>query len=124
MEVRRFNLSSLLSVRCGIDFPWLAYRHLVDEALEPVPEFVDGIYWIDGTKDMVFGLRELARRPSGPHPGRSFLKPYVRPHVFAVFDRHDARPFVERYRKEAASAASASGRLVRRLGRRAAGRRG
>jgi predicted ATP-grasp superfamily ATP-dependent carboligase len=97
MEVNgRFNLSSLLMLRCGINFPALTYRHLVDGVVPDPIEQPEGIHWIDGTKDVAFGLPELAR-----HPARipAFVRPYREPHVFAVYDRGDPRPFVLRYRQ-------------------------
>jgi D-aspartate ligase len=96
MEVNgRFNLSSLLMLRCGINFPALAYRHLVhDEVPAPVDQ-PEGIHWIDGTKDVAYAIPELIRRP-----GRlsDFVGPYREPHVFAVWDRSDPRPLAMRYR--------------------------
>lgn len=97
MEVNgRFNLSSLLMLRCGINFPALTYRHLVDGTTPEPFEQPEGIHWIDGTKDLAFGVAELVR-----HPGRfpAFVRPYREPHVFAVYDRGDPRPFVLRYRQ-------------------------
>ncbi|HEY7523149.1 MAG TPA: hypothetical protein VH720_05760 [Candidatus Limnocylindrales bacterium] len=97
MEVNgRFNLSSLLMLRCGINFPAMTYRHLVDGAVPPPVEQQDGIHWIDSTKDVAFGLAELARHPSRI-PG--FVRPYREPHVFAVYDRRDPWPLVLRYRQ-------------------------
>jgi predicted ATP-grasp superfamily ATP-dependent carboligase len=96
MEVNgRFNLSSLLMLRCGINFPAIAYRHVMDDEPPQPIEQPEGIHWIDGTKDVVYAVPELARRPTRLG---AFVAPYVRPHVFAVFDRHDPRPLAVRYR--------------------------
>jgi len=96
MEVNgRFNLSSLLMLRAGINFPWLVYRQLMNGELpEPIDQ-AEGIHWIDGTKDIAYGIPELVRRPAGL---LDFVRPYARPHVFAVLDRRDPRPVVVRYR--------------------------
>ena len=112
MEVNgRFNLSSLLSERCGINFPWIAYRHLVMGEVEAaVADFREGVYWIDGTKDLVHGLPELVRRPWTI--GR-FVAPYRGEKVFAVLDRDDMRPLAKRY---ALLAADAVRTIRRRLG--------
>jgi predicted ATP-grasp superfamily ATP-dependent carboligase len=96
MEVNgRFNLSSLLMLRCGINLPAMAYRHLILGETPTGIEQPEGIHWIDGTKDLVYGLPELVRRPAGLP---AFIRPYREPHVFAVFDRSDARPLAVRYR--------------------------
>jgi predicted ATP-grasp superfamily ATP-dependent carboligase len=95
MEVNgRFNLSSLLMLRCGINFPAMAYRHLVLGEVPSPMDAPEGIHWIDGTKDIVYGVPELFRHPTGI---RAFVEPYRRPHVFAVLDRHDPRPLAVRY---------------------------
>ena len=116
MEVNgRFNLSSLLSERCGINFAWLAYRHLVTGELEPVDGYREGVYWVDGTKDWVYGVPELLRRRRSIG---DFLAPYTKPRVFAVLDRTDLRPFAARWGLLAAGAADGARRQVRRLLRR------
>jgi D-aspartate ligase len=97
MEVNgRFNLSSLLMLRSGINFPVMTYRHLVDGSVPDPIEQPEGIHWIDGTKDVVYAIPELVRRPTGIG---AFVGPYLRPHVFAVFDRRDPRPLAVRYRQ-------------------------
>ncbi len=94
MEVNaRHNLSSLLATRCGLNFPWMQYEHLVD-GLEPVQrDYEQGIYWIDVTRDMQ-NLRHYLRRPG--YSVRNFLEPYRRSHIFAVLDRHDVGPAATR----------------------------
>jgi D-aspartate ligase len=89
----RHNLSTLLAVRCGINFPWLHYRHL-GEGIEPQPmEFREGIYWIDLMRDVGFTAMYLTRERQ---PLASYFRPYISPHVFAIFDRKDLRPFLRR----------------------------
>ena len=123
MEVNgRFNLSSLLMLRCGINLPAMAYRHaMLGEAPAGV-EQPEGVHWIDGTKDLVFGLPDLVRNPTGVP---AFVRPYRQPHVFAVFDWHDARPLAVRYRALARRGYVRAARKVRRgLRRRRQARRG
>jgi predicted ATP-grasp superfamily ATP-dependent carboligase len=96
MEVNgRFNLSSLLMLRSGLNFPLMAYRHLLFGEVPGPPASQEAIHWIDGTKDIAYALPELVR-----HPTRvgAFIEPYRRPHIFAVLDRDDLRPFIVRYR--------------------------
>jgi predicted ATP-grasp superfamily ATP-dependent carboligase len=96
MEVNgRFNLSSLLMLRCGVNFPLMAYRHLLADEPPAATTAAEGVYWIDGTKDVVYAIPELVRRP---WEIGAFVAPYRRPHVFAVFDRHDPRPVAVRWR--------------------------
>ncbi|HEX6656404.1 MAG TPA: hypothetical protein VF153_09355, partial [Candidatus Limnocylindria bacterium] len=112
MEVNgRFNLSSLLMLRCGINVPALAYRHVMHGEVPRPIQAPEGLRWIDGTKDLMFGLPELARHPTSIG---SFIEPYRRPHVFAVYDRQDLRPLAVRYRHLLGRAAAAVGQ---RLGR-------
>jgi len=110
MEVNgRFNLSSLLMLRCGVNFPLMAYRHLLADEPPAATTAAEGVYWIDGTKDVVYAIPELVRRP---WEIGAFVAPYRRPHVFAVFDRHDPRPVAVRWRHLVARAIAS---LVRRL---------
>ena len=67
------------------------------EALPPR----EGVYWIDGTKDLFYGVPELLRRPATIG---SFLAPYAGEKVFAVLDRDDLRPLAKRYALLGASA--------------------
>ena len=83
MEVNgRFNLSSLLMLRSGINLPAMAYRYEVLGEAPASIEQPEGMHWIDGTKDLVYGwLPELVRHPAGLP---AFVRPYRQPHVFAV----------------------------------------
>jgi predicted ATP-grasp superfamily ATP-dependent carboligase len=94
MEVNaRHNLSSLLATRCGLNFPWIQYQHLVD-GIEPVQhDYEQGIYWIDVTRDLQ-NLRHYLGRPG--YSLGTFLEPYRHSHIFAVLDRHDIRPAATR----------------------------
>jgi predicted ATP-grasp superfamily ATP-dependent carboligase len=94
MEVNaRHNLSSLLATRCGLNFPWLQYQHLVDGLVPVQRDYEQGIYWIDVTRD-VQNLPHYLRRP-GYSIGH-FFEPYRRSHIFAVLDRHDVGPAASR----------------------------
>ena len=90
MEVNaRHNLSSLLATRCGLNFPWMQYRHLVNGIVPVQRDYQQGMYWVDVTRDLQNATHYLRR------PGYSlgeFIEPYRRPHVFAVLDRDDVRP--------------------------------
>jgi len=92
MEVNgRHNLSTALAVRCGIDFPWLQYRHLMYGAVPEAMRFEEGVYWIDLLRDVGYSVM---RRRSERYGLWDYLRPYVRRHVFAVPAWRDPAPFV------------------------------
>src|SRR5215207_2251687 len=94
MEVNaRHNLSSLLATRCGVNFPWLQYQHLVEGVVPAQRDYQQGIYWVDITRDLQH-LRHYLRRPG--YSLGEFLAPYRRRRIFAVLDAHDLRPAVAR----------------------------
>lgn len=95
MEVNgRHNLSSLLAVRSGVNFPWIEYRHLTEGEIPPSPTQEVGLYWIDLVRDL--GCVPGARREG--YSFGQYLRPYVRPHVFAILDLRDPKPFAARCR--------------------------
>ncbi len=85
----RHNLSGMLAVRCGINFPLLQYRHLMEGIAPSATGFQPGVYWIDLVRD----LRE-ARQAIRRDGLRSFTLPYRGHPVYAVGDLHDPKPFV------------------------------
>lgn len=94
MEVNgRHNRSSLLAVRCGINFPWLHYQHLEDGKLPFATDFQENVYWISMATDFGYSLKY--RRREG-YSLSQYIKPYLEPHVFAIFDLRDPTPFVKR----------------------------
>lgn len=94
MEVNgRHNRSALLAVRCGINFPWLEYQNLVAGKLVSQYFYPEGNYWIDEYQDIFSSLKFLR---SEKYSVRQYLLPYLRSHVFAVFDISDFRPFFKR----------------------------
>jgi D-aspartate ligase len=98
MEINaRHNLSGLLAVRSGINFPWIEYRHLMEGAEPSGSGFREGLYWIDFERD----LAQIGRIRREPHALRRFLRPYFHRHVFAVFDGLDPSPFFGRWAGEA-----------------------
>lgn len=115
MEVNgRHNLSSLLAVRCGVNFPLLQYRHLIEGITPTADGYEQGVYWIDLIRDMACNVRYLRREP---YRFRDYVEPYRRSHVFAIWDRHDPKPFFIRLANLIRSAFSSPDHR-RRLGRR------
>jgi predicted ATP-grasp superfamily ATP-dependent carboligase len=86
----RHNLSSSLAVRCGINFPWLEYTHLVNGKLPEKSDFDKGIYWIDTFRDVGYTLKHLRSEKYSP---AYYIRPYFGPRVFAIIDRRDPKPF-------------------------------
>lgn len=96
MEVNgRHNLSAQLAIRCGLDFPWIEYRHLVQGVLPQAGEsdYEVGVYWIDLVRHLGNSLKYFGQ--GSYRPGR-ILEPYLHPHVFATLDGRDPRPFLKR----------------------------
>lgn len=100
----RHNLSALLSIRCGLNFPWISYRHLTTGERPAAVDARTGLYWIDETEDLP---RSATRAGRDGRPLREMLRPWARDHVFAVYDRSDPAPLVT----------GALTRVAQRLGR-------
>ncbi len=89
----RHNLSMSLAVRCGINFPWLEYRHLVFGKPIVSAEFKKNICWIDLARD----IGHKVRSPGEEHyTFWQYVRPYLLPHVFAILDWRDMKPFVKK----------------------------
>lgn len=94
MEVNgRHNRSGLLALRCGINFPWIEYNHLVNGELATRQAFSSGIYWIDEMSDIVNSIKQ---RTKEKYSLNQLLRPYCSKHVFAVSDPRDIKPSIKR----------------------------
>lgn len=94
MEVNgRHNLSTLLAVRCGLNFPLLHYRHLVLGEEPKSAGYTEGRYWIDLVRDVGFSL---TFRNKEPYRFSDYLRPYLHHPVFAILSLRDPRPFLAR----------------------------
>lgn len=90
----RHNLSSMLAVRTGVDFPWIEYRHKVHGVLpERVEAFEEGRYWIDVLRDLGETLK--ARRAEG-YSVADYARPYLRSRCYADWSWRDPAPMVTR----------------------------
>jgi predicted ATP-grasp superfamily ATP-dependent carboligase len=89
----RHNLSGLLAVRCGVNFPLAQYRHLLHGELPRPASFTEGVYWTDLVRDAGYGLRYLLHER---HPPWAQLAPYLGRGCDAILDRSDLRPFLVR----------------------------
>ena len=98
----RHNLSTLLAVRSGVNFPVIHYRHLVLGEIPHPATYREDIYWIDLTRDLFYNLFRT-RSDEG------FFAPYWRKHVFAILDFKDPQPFLKRCAELAKSALQKNG---------------
>lgn len=94
MEVNgRHNRSLLLAVHCGINFPWLHYKHLVLGELPSACDYRTGVYWIALIKDIFYSLKYYKKER---YTLMQYIRPYLSPHVFSVLDWRDPKPFIRR----------------------------
>lgn len=89
----RHNLSTLLAVRCGINFPWLEYRHHAYGDIPGQQTFQSGTYWIDMVRDIPYSLKHYNEEQ---YALRDYLRPYLHPHIWAICDWRDPLPFLQR----------------------------
>jgi len=115
MEVNgRHNLSGLLAVRCGLNFPLIQYRHLAEGELPDTTNFCSGVYWTDFFRDLGYSLAFLRTERHSP---ADYVRPYALRQCDAIFDPHDLKPFWTRLRFLTGSAAgSARKNLAGRIG--------
>jgi D-aspartate ligase len=85
----RPNLSGLLAVRCGINFPLIHYEHLTRGTLPGHSDYATGVYWTDLFRDAAYSLLYAGRERWGP---QDYVRPYLRPRCDAIVDRRDPGP--------------------------------
>lgn len=94
MEVNcRNNLSGSLSVKCGINFPWIMYNHYMEKKLLSSYSFKENIYWIDISHDF---RRFIISRKHENYTFKEYIKPYLTENIYAVFSLNDPIPFIMR----------------------------
>lgn len=97
MEVNgRPNMSGALAVACGVDFPLMTYRHLVNGIAPTAVSWVSGVsgvYWINDGTDPRAALARWRRGELSPRAG---LAPYASRHVFASLALRDPGPVLAR----------------------------
>ena len=90
----RHNLSSLLAVACGQNFPWIDYQYYA-AGVSPLPTyFQEGVYWVDISRDVRPWLPLVAR---GEYPLKDFITPYLRRHVYAIMSWQDFKPMLGKF---------------------------
>jgi predicted ATP-grasp superfamily ATP-dependent carboligase len=94
MEINgRQNRSSLLAMRCGVNFPFIEYQHLVHGKLPQTSSFKNNVYWIDSIPDIANSIRFLRKKR---YSLKDFIRPYINGNIFAIFDLEDIKPFLKR----------------------------
>ncbi|MCU0343267.1 MAG: hypothetical protein MUF28_05545 [Ignavibacterium sp.] len=96
MEINgRQNLSTPLAVKCGLNFPYITYRKIIDGSLpNKISEFKRGVYWIDTGKDIVESIRSFKEEHFNL---MDYLRPYLNPNVHTIPDLMDLRPLLKRF---------------------------
>lgn len=89
----RYNRSTLLASKAGLNFPLNHYHYLVSGRPLEQQSYRNGIYYIDEFKDCQVTLAEVLHRREKTG---AFFKPYFSEHVTAVFSATDPGPFFKR----------------------------
>ena len=89
----RYNRSIALSLKCGVNFPLMHYRHIAQGRMPDREPFRKNIYWIDIARDILAWIPYMKMKGHNP---ASILAPYVRPHVFCDASINDMKPFLRR----------------------------
>jgi D-aspartate ligase len=87
----RHNRSSLLALKCGINFPWIEYQYLVNHRTTQASEYQEDVYWIDEFRDLLQSAKDFRTMKLS-----DLIKPYMNPRCFAVYDASDRKPFFKR----------------------------
>jgi predicted ATP-grasp superfamily ATP-dependent carboligase len=94
MEINgRYNRSVLLSLKCGINFPFLEYQGSVGEKANYKRKYKTGVFWIDEYKDLQCNFKKII---SGKLKISSFFRPYLKTNIKAVYYFGDLMPFIKR----------------------------
>jgi predicted ATP-grasp superfamily ATP-dependent carboligase len=94
MEVNgRHNRSALLAVSCGVNFPLIEYRHLMEGHIPMQTAYDEGVYWIDEFRDIIDSAKYCRTEK---YSLAQYLRPYYNRRIFAVADIHDLRPAIKR----------------------------
>lgn len=89
----RHNLSTSLAVKCGINFPYLQYRHLLENEIPSQRKYQEGVYWLEIILDISNSIKYLTKEK---YSLSQYLRPYFKPNVFATLDFSDFRPYPKR----------------------------
>lgn len=82
----RTVMSNGLAVACGVDLPWIAYRDLTGEPVEPIRSFESGVRWFRVRHDWA-AFRRYRRERTLTLGG--WLRSYRGRRIYAMFSRQD-----------------------------------
>jgi predicted ATP-grasp superfamily ATP-dependent carboligase len=94
MEINaRHNRSGLLSLKSGINFPYIEYMALSGKKINSLPSFKEGCYWIDEFHDFYSTLKYYKKEK---YKIKNYFKPYFNDNIFSIFNKADIQPFIKR----------------------------
>lgn len=95
MEINgRTSRSIWLATYCGINFPWIAYRDIVEGEQVKVPDYRKGVYWIELYQDIA---NSLLRRDKENLGFKDYIEPYLsNDKTFADASKEDFMPLLKR----------------------------
>lgn len=85
----RLGMWDSLSIRCGIDIPYIAYMDALGEKVEPQTQYRENVFWIDFQRDVRAFLILNRRKQLGL---KAWLKSYSGEKEWAVFSWDDWKP--------------------------------
>lgn len=94
MEINtRTGLMNQLPITAGVDFPWIAYRYLVDKNNNKIVSslFTPGIKWLNELPDF---KSYLIQRKTGNLSFYGWIKSLKGTNSFALWDRKDPKPMI------------------------------
>jgi len=83
-----------LSIKCGVDLPWIMYNDLVENNKLHISEYETGVKWINEIADIT---NFVLHRKQEKWTIREYLSPYFSRKTFAFFDRDDWRPAIKNW---------------------------
>ena len=93
MEVNvRMPRMNWLASYCGVNFPWIVYRDLIDGVRDYATAYRQDVYWTEVFADVKNSLLHYDRER---YSLGEYLRPYVAPdRTFALLSSHDPLPFL------------------------------
>jgi predicted ATP-grasp superfamily ATP-dependent carboligase len=92
----RHNLSSLLAVKSGLNFPLIHFKNVAEGTRPDKKEFEENIYWIDFTKDLIYSLKFWKEEK---YSIKDLARPYFRKNIYANFKWGNNKPLIIRWIK-------------------------
>lgn len=92
----RFGMWDALSIRCGIDIPYIAYSDALGRQIEPQSQYRKDVLWIDLQRDVrAFIILNKRKQLSF----KDWLKSFSGEKVWAVYSRDDWKPALKSFLK-------------------------